>query len=165
MKSILLKMFFGICGFLLGVIFIIYRCGYILEGKKKRADRFYAYFNLLDRWLSCKEQGYELVGFLKENNIKSVAIYRMGKIGNHLKYELDESGIEIKYVIDEEEDVIYGKEVHYNLQDNLPSVDAVIVTSVDEFEEVRDKILAINKILNVISLEQIIDYMENNNSF
>ena len=89
----------------------------------------------------------------------------MGKIGNHLKYELDESGIEIKYVIDEEEDVIYGKEVHYNLQDNLPSVDAVIVTSVDEFEEVRDKILAINKILNVISLEQIIDYMENNNSF
>lgn len=156
MKNIL----FGIGGFLGGVVFTIYRCGYILEGKRKRADRFCAYFNLLDRWLSCREKEYSFVDFFHKNNIKSVAIYRMGKIGNHLKYELDKSGIQIKYIIDDGEDAIYGKEAHYNLYDDLPLVDAVIVTSIDEFEEIKDKILSKNKMLRIMSLEKVFDDFE-----
>ena len=55
---------------------------------------------------------------------------------------------------------IYDREVHYNIQDELPLVDAVIVTSIDEFETVKSKILKKNKMLNVISLETILDSID-----
>ena len=84
----------------------------------------------------------------------------MGKLGSHLKYELNKGGISISYVIDEMEDFIYDQEIHYNIQEKLPLVDAVIVTSVDEFEEVKNKILKNNKFLRVISMEDITDYFK-----
>lgn len=58
------------------------------------------------------------------------------------------------------EDFIYDQEIHYNIQEKLPLVDAVIVTSVDEFEEVKNKILKNNKFLRVISMEDITDYFK-----
>lgn len=63
-------------------------------------------------------------------------------------------------MIDEMEDFIYDQEIHYNIQEKLPLVDAVIVTSVDEFEEVKNKILKNNKFLRVISMEDITDYFK-----
>lgn len=160
MRRIVLKVLLVICGFFSGVVFMIYRCGYILKGEKKRADRFFAYFNLLDRWLVCKEHNNQFEDYFHKNRIKNVAIYRMGKLGNHLRYELNKAEIKIVYVIDEWEDFIYDREVHYNIQDELPLVDAVIVTSIDEFETVKSKILEKNKMLNVISLETILDSID-----
>ena len=160
MRRIVLKVLLVICGFFSGVVFMIYRCGYILKGEKKRADRFFAYFNLLDRWLVCKEHNNQFKDYFHKNCIKTVAIYRMGKLGNHLRYELNKAEIKIVYIIDEWEDFIYDREVHYNIQDELPLVDAVIVTSIDEFETVKSKILKKNKMLNVISLETILDSID-----
>ena len=160
MKNLFLKLALILCGFLVGVIFMVYRCGYILEGQKGRERKFHSFFNLLDRWLECKENGNQFSEYFHENNIKSVAIYRMGKLGSHLKYELNKGGISISYVIDEMEDFIYDQEIHYNIQEKLPLVDAVIVTSVDEFEEVKNKILKNNKFLRVISMEDITDYFK-----
>ncbi len=160
MRRIVLKVLLVICGFFSGVVFMIYRCGYILKGEKKRADRFFAYFNLLDRWLVCKEHNNQFKDYFHKNCIKNVAIYRMGKLGNHLRYELNKAEIKIVYIIDEWEDFIYDREVHYNIQDELPLVDAVIVTSIDEFETVKSKILKKNKMLNVISLETILDSID-----
>ena len=160
MRRIVLKVLLVICGFFSGVVFMIYRCGYILKGEKKRAYRFFAYFNLLDRWLVCKEHNNQFKDYFHKNCIKNVAIYRMGKLGSHLRYELNKAEIKIVYIIDEWEDFIYDREVHYNIQDELPLVDAVIVTSIDEFETVKSKILKKNKMLNVISLETILDSID-----
>lgn len=157
MSNILKEGMIGIIGFWGGVIFMIYLCGYILEARTKKADRFYAYFNLLDHWLTYKEHNYQFVNFFCENHIKSVAIYRMGKMGSHLKYELNKLGIPIKYVIDDGESVIYGKEIHYSVREKLPFVDVVIVTSIDEYDEIKNKIIQNNKMLKVISLEDIFD--------
>lgn len=156
MKNILYSLFVAGMGFIGGVIFMIYRCGYILESERKRADKFFAYFNFLDNWLICKEQNYDFTDYFDKNNIETVAIYGMGKIGKHLKYELEKAGIKIAYVIDEGESVIYSKEAHYNLRDALPMVDLVIVTPTEEFEEIKKKILNNNKMLNVLSVDKII---------
>lgn len=145
-----------VVGLVCGIVFMIYRCGYILESCKKRTDKFISYFNLLDRWMTCKEQEYPFADFFYENNIKSVAIYGMGKIGKHLKYELEKAGIAISYVIDEGENVIYGKERHYNLRDSLPITDIVVVTPVYEYEEIKKRILNNNSKLKVVSIEAVI---------
>ena len=130
MKRVLCSILLAIMSFACGVVFIIYQCGYILESERKRADKFFSYFKLLDRWLTF--------------------------IGKHLKHELETAGIEVSYVIDEGESVIYGKERHYNLRDDLPLVDIVIVTPVNEFEEIKNNILDKNRILNVVSVNSVI---------
>lgn len=156
MKRVLCSILLAIMSFACGVVFIIYQCGYILESERKRADKFFSYFKLLDRWLTCKEQNYSFEDYFIKNNIKTAAIYGMGQIGKHLKYELETAGIEVSYVIDEGESVIYGKERHYNLRDDLPLVDIVIVTPVNEFEEIKNNILDKNRILNVVSVNSVI---------
>lgn len=157
MKHIIKNVVVFLVGLTCGIVFMIYRCGYILEHCQKRADKFISYFNLLERWMTCREQNYPFTKFFYENNIKSVAIYGMGKIGKHLKYELEKAGIAISYVIDEEENVIYGKEEHYNLRDNLPITDIVVVTPVYEYEEIKKRILNNNSKLKVVSIEEVID--------
>ncbi|NBH84785.1 hypothetical protein D7X88_16345 [bacterium C-53] len=156
MKNIWQSIVLIICGFVVGIFYMIYRCGYILEGKQKRANKFYLYFNLLDQWMVCKEQNYKCSDYFHHNHIESVAIYGMGKLGKHLKHQLEEDGIQIRYVIDEGETIIYGKEEHYNLQDKLPLADLVIVTPIDEYEEIKTKILHKNNRLNVISISEFI---------
>lgn len=145
-----------IIGFIGGVIFIIYRCGYILEDKQKKLAKYFTYYNFLDCWLNCKEQNYNYAEYFIKNNIKTIAIYGMGKVGKHLKYELENAGLDIVYVIDEGESIIYSKEIRYNLRDKLPLVDLIIVTPIDEFEEIKSRILNNNRMLNVISVDKII---------
>ena len=156
MKRIIRDLVIWVVGVIGGIVFMIYRCGYLLENTQKRVDKFLSYFNLLDRWMTSKEQDYQFTKYFCENNLQSVAIYGMGKIGKHLKYELKKAGIMISYVIDEGETVIYGKEEHYTLKDDLPMVDTVIVTPIHEYEEIRKRILNNNSKLKVVSVERII---------
>ena len=93
MKRVLCSILLAIMSFACGVVFIIYQCGYILESERKRADKFFSYFKLLDRWLTFKD---------------------------------------------------------------LPLVDIVIVTPVNEFEEIKNNILDKNRILNVVSVNSVI---------
>ena len=158
MKHILCILFLTVIGFISGVIFMIYRCGYILELKQKKLNKYFSYFNFLDSLLICKERNYKLRDYFDENNIETVAIYGMGKIGKHLKYELDKMGIKIAYVIDEGDSGIYCKEEHYNLRDDLPLVDVVIVTVIDEFEDIKNKLMDNNKMLKVVSIDNILEY-------
>lgn len=156
MKRINCGVFLVLIGFAGGIVFMIYHCGYILENKQKKVDKYFSYFKFFDQWLSCKEQNYDFADYFNKHGIKSVAIYGMGRLGKHLKYELEKSGIKVDYVIDEGEKIIYGEETHYNLRDSLPLVDAVVVTPIDEFEEIKEKILENNKMLRVVSVDKVI---------
>ena len=42
MKDILRRLFTAVIGFTGGVIFMIYRCGYILEGKQEKTRQSFA---------------------------------------------------------------------------------------------------------------------------
>ena len=65
MKKIISMCLSIILGFIAGVIFMIYRCGYILEREKKKADKYFTYFNFWDRWLMKKEQGYNYAEYFQ----------------------------------------------------------------------------------------------------
>ncbi len=156
MKKYLLNLCLFLAGFVIGIIYMIYQCGYILESTKRRADKYFKYFNLLDKWLLRKERKENFFDSLKQNGIKSAAIYGVGKIGKHLKHELEKEGIQVQFVIDEGENMIHEEDEHYNLRDKLPLADVVIVTPIDEFEEIKGRILNNNKFLKVISAEEFI---------
>lgn len=156
MKRLFWSGTFLLCGLSVGIVYMIYRCGYLLDNKQKMADKYLSYFNLLEQWLECRQRDYKFADYFYRHNLTSIAIYGMGKMGKRLKYELEKDGMEIRYVIDEGENVIYGEADHYNLRDKLPDVDMVVVTPIEEFEDIKDKILNNNKRLKVISLKDLV---------
>lgn len=156
MKRIWGNGIFFLCGLSIGIIYMIYRCGYLLDSKQKMSDKYFSYFNLLEQWLECSQKGYKLSDYFYCHNLSSAVIYGMGKMGKRLKYELEKDGIAICYVIDEGENVFYEEADHCNLRDKLPFVDLVIVTPIAEFDEIKDRILNNNQELKVISLKELV---------
>ncbi len=82
--------------------------------------------------------------YFDENNIKTVALYGYGDIGVNLCELLLNSGIVVSYVIDNNSRYIYSDLPLYSMNDNLPYVDAVLVTLLENvvsvYKELEKKI-------------------------
>ena len=94
----------------------------------KRAERYSRLFSLLETWMNRKELGLNIADDLAEREIKTVAIYGMGELGQHTVKELKNSSIEIVYVIDRNPDVDSQGHELISPDNSLNVVDAVIIT-------------------------------------
>lgn len=89
-----------------------------------------------DFWMTLRENGRHLSEYLIQYDIKNIAVYGYGALGKHLVTELDNSEILIKYIIDRDVRLNHLK-YEIKLPDGeLPEVDAIIVTPVDDFESI-----------------------------
>ena len=122
----------------------------------KREKKFVDYFNLFDHWFEMKEKGEKLDEKLKDKGYDKIAIYGMGKVGNHFIKELEKSDIEICYAIDRNGS---GTEKNgipvYSVDTKLKQVDAIIVTAVFDFENIERELKKVFQ-CPIISLSQII---------
>ena len=143
-------------GIFIGFIFAVYTCGYVLEREKIYHKKFLMYYQTLDKWMLCIEKGENICRGLKERGIDTVAIYGMGKVYHHLKYELQQEGVTVKYVIDEKDEVL-GEQNVYMLKDQLPDIKVVIITVIDEYDDIREQlrkrmldsaIISVNDLIN-----------------
>lgn len=124
--------------------------------KKVADDKDKRYCRLFDNWLLLKERGDSFEQFFKERNIKEIAIYGYGNIGRHLAAQLSNSDICIKYIIDKRKgNVITDSIPCYQLSDNMPSVDAIVVTPICEYSEIRNTLKRVASV-EIISMEDII---------
>lgn len=89
-----------------------------------------------DRWMDLREKNICISDYLKKYDITQVAVYGYGMLGKHLIKELEEQNIRIAYILDRNCRKQSLKYEIKNPQDNLPQVDAIIVTVVDEFDEI-----------------------------
>lgn len=126
-----------------------------IEGLEKKVYRFQKGYNLLHRWLLLKEEGQCLAKCLQKKKCFSIAIYGMGINGKHLKADLKGSNINVAYGIDMKGSFLHDDIKIYDLQGELPKVDAVIVTVIDEFPEIY-KVLKEKVTCPIISLEEIV---------
>lgn len=146
-----------VMGFAGGVVYMIYRCGYLLDKRQKLLEKKEVYFDVLDRWLLYKEQKDSWADYFKDKHIESAAIYGMANVGKHVKYELEKAGVRVAYVMDQSEKVLYGTEDHYSLNDELPMTDLVIVTALMDFEKIKKEIQQKNPMLKVISVDEMLN--------
>lgn len=128
--------------------------------KKVQLHRTYAQKHLLimqmfNQWLIDKQEGKSLVKFFEDNEYKSIAIYGMSYLGERLLDELKDSGIEVKYAIDKNADNIYADVEIKRLEDDLPKVDAIIVTAVFFYDEIEEELSGLVD-YPVISLEDVL---------
>lgn len=104
--------------------------------KEKKIDKFKTYYNILNQWLVLLHENKSVVDFFVKNSYKVVAIYGTGEMGNRLYEELKDSEIEVKYAIDKEPTSTYFELDVKGIDEELESVDVVVVTAVFAYDEI-----------------------------
>ena len=87
-----------------------------------------------DLWMEHREKGINIASYLERYGIKHIAVYGYGMLAKHLIPELEGTNIVIDYFIDRSRRKNPIKYEIRSVEGNLPPVDAVIVTVVDEFD-------------------------------
>lgn len=120
------------------------------------SDKHLSLFLVMNRWIRVKQEDKKVAEYLRDNGYKTIAIYGLSYIGMSLLYDLRNSEIEVKYGIDNAIKKIRQGELNiYSAEEELPNVDAIIVTSIFHFKEIKDTLC--NKVpYEVISLEDIL---------
>lgn len=127
---------------------------------KRERDKLFMYYQLLGRWIQNNQEKVSIMEYFKENDIKKIAIYGAGQLGQLLYDELKDTEVEIKYFIDQQaenlnmycdEKVVTIKEVPQQ-----ETVDAIIVTAYYFFDDILKELDKSGVDIDIISLEDII---------
>lgn len=118
----------------------------------KKKNKIVAYYDLLNQWMSLKENNKNIADYLITNNIKTIAIYGYGDLGKHLYHALRDSMVHVEYIIDKN---LCMPNLVKRPEEKLGTVDAVIVTPFLEFEDII-KVLQIKLNCKLISIEELI---------
>ena len=102
------------------------------------SDKHLELFLMMTQWVRIKQEGKNLSQYLKKNGFHRIAIYGMSYAGETLLTELKETETEVIYGIDRNADVIYTSIDVFSMEDNLKEVDAVVVTTITYFEEIKN---------------------------
>ena len=122
---------------------------------QKKVFMFHHRYKFLHYWMWLREQGIGLDSFFKQRKIKSIALYGLGIEGKHFRDELYAEGMEISYAIDRQGNMLHDRFPVYRMSDDLPEVDAIVVSVIDEFFPIY-KMLQDKVNCRVYSLEEVV---------
>lgn len=142
-------------GTLLGIGFISKVIGNSEKKIQKMSEKHLALFLLMNQWVKVKQRGNNLSSYLKKNGYHNIAIYGMNYVGETLVDELKDTGIHIAYGIDQKADGLYADINIVSPEDELESVDAIVVTAITFFDEIEEKLKRKTDV-PIISLEEIV---------
>lgn len=142
-------------GFLLGLRTSDRKADKETDENQKLAEKNRTQFFVMIQWLKLWQTGRSISSYLSERGYKRVAIYGMSYTGERVLFELKNAGIEVIYGIDKRAGGV-ASEINILLpDDNLPHVDAVIVSETYFFEEVKST-LSEKLSCPIISLEEVV---------
>lgn len=125
------------------------------EVLQERCSRYHGYWSTLEKWLALMENRNSIAEWLRTQGIHNVAIYGMGMLGRHLYRQLQAEGFPVAYAIDQSRMKGTEKLPVYPLDADLSQVDAVIVTVLYDFEQIRDR-LAGKGLSGILPLDQVL---------
>ena len=125
-----------------------------LEHQLQKSTLFYWVFT---RWMELKIQGFGLARRLERGGYCRIAVYGYAEIGKLLCQELLGTSVHVEYVMDKKVSRT-GQEglPIYVPQKGLPQVDAVIVTAVYYFDEIKKELLE-KGYKNIISFRMLLE--------
>lgn len=108
----------------------------------------------LCQWISVYQRDMRIKEFFYKYNYKTIAIYGMGILGKLLLNELKESGVTVLYYIDRYK-VLDDLEVQLiHIEQELPDVDGIVITTVTEFDNIYD-LLRKKSRASIINIQEI----------
>ncbi len=127
------------CGLLFGAIGI---CALKHGKEKKRREDVTKYLNLfrtMNQYVVTKQHHKELSAYFEEHGYEKIAVYGMSHIGQRVIDDLEGSRVQVVYGIDQRADRLTYSLPIYDPSEELPQVDAVVVTAYD-FDEIAEKL-------------------------
>lgn len=104
-------------------------------------NRLNGYYETLAQWMSNIQKGIHIEDYFKEKGVKTIAIYGMGELGILLYNELKKSiDIQVLYGIDQSGVCAIDDFDVYYPEEDLPSVDMVVVTPISYKDEIVSKL-------------------------
>lgn len=122
--------------------------------KYNLSEKYRVLFQLMSMWVKIKQEKIFLQEYFYHNGMRNIAIYGFGAVGRLLECELKDSDISVLYIIDKNADNCLAENRVYTPDEELPDVDAVIVTAVTYFEEI-EKNMSSKMRCPIVSLEDI----------
>ena len=126
-----------------------------IEKSQKLADKHLLILQNMNQWLCLKQKGKTLRPYFDQYGYKNVVIYGMSYLGERLYDDLKEIGITVAYAVDKNATNLYADIEIYSPDEELPKVDAIIVTAtyfIDEIEET----LSQNNDFPIVPIEDIL---------
>lgn len=154
-KSVISHIISGGIGFAAGMA-----CQFVKEEKQidkmeENAGKKEAFYKLLIAWVEAKQDSKDISDYFIRNDIKTIAVYGMRELGERLVRELEETDVKVKYIIDKNASSITSALPVYTPDDDLESVDAVVVTAIYYYEDIVES-LSQKVDCQIISLEDVI---------
>lgn len=133
------------------------------KGDEQPVDQGYwklqKYYHLLNLWLKNIENDKRIESVLKELEIGKIAIYGMGDFGKHLAAELKDSSVEIVLCFDKSAEFLYQEKPAEHIKRICPELDAVIVTPILEYRDIRLHLMQFFDV-PIMSLEELLAEVE-----
>ncbi|MBO5032042.1 MAG: glycoside hydrolase family 99-like domain-containing protein [Lachnospiraceae bacterium] len=138
----------------LGIRGLLDRCEKIERERKKDL----CYLDILDKWLYLHKKRLFISDVLRKKNIKTIAIYGVGKLGKHLWEELYDSDVEVVCAIDRNRGKNLGNLKIHSIDQDIPQVDAVIIAVSFDTERIFHDLSKKKSCNNVImTIEELIN--------
>lgn len=142
-------------GAIVGSGFILKRASQTVQRQKRMSEKHLALYLMMNQWVRVKQEGKTLGSYFEKNGYKKIAVYGMSYAGETLLNELKDTGIEVAYGIDQKADERYSDVDIVSPDDELQSVDAIVVTPITFFDEIEEK-LSKKTDCPILSLEDIL---------
>jgi len=130
---------------------------------KSQANNYHLFFQVFAIWLNNLHNKKNIAEYLLEQGHKNVAVYGGDTICGLVCSELENTAIEVKYLIDQNayksKEVTGYKGLDIVCVDEIQQqekVDAIIVTSINEYNLINKKIRQVAPDIPTISLDQIV---------
>lgn len=124
------------------MLFVSFQCALIVSKNKDRTVmKFKSYYRLVLDWLTNLENGHMIGDYLEKKEYRNVAVYGGRDIGEHLINQLYKTDISVKYIIDKRLFKPKYQIPIYRMDEELPTVDAIIVTPIWDYDNIREELL------------------------
>lgn len=144
--------------------------GYLGKTQTDLVDRKYKrskeYYDVTYQWIVNKQKGKKIADYFAEHRIKTIAIYGMGTLGELLYNDIKEdSAVGVSCFIDRMADLYSAgiddipvlKDVPEDYKDKI---DAVIITPVHQFDDIKKELEGQGFDKAIISLKEIINCLD-----
>lgn len=126
-----------------GIGFSAFEFGLIVSKNKDDVIKKYkSYFYLMLEWMTILENGKLISDYLDEKGYTRIAVYGGRDMGEHLVKQIVERDISVAYIIDRSLSRFKYDIPIYTLEDQLPMVDAIIVTPIWDYDNIKTKLSA-----------------------
>ncbi len=123
---------------------------------EKKAKRNNVNFRLMTDWMGLIQQKESIAGYCKKKNWRRIGIYGMHYIGELLYHELTAHGVKVAYGIDQTITSVEMPVKVYQPVDKLPEADAIIVTPVFWYLDIKNTLMGQTD-CEIVSMREILD--------